>query len=126
MTEMRLTLNIRTEELKAKKAEAVFAATQDVFELDIKGRAKELSPVSSENPQIGEGTYRPTGLNRNSIDTTVTAVPEGVKAIMFTQSGYGGYLELGTSKMIARPYLYPAFEEFVGTIPARTREKLGA
>lgn len=117
-------LDIRGDEFKQRTREAVIAATTDVFELDMKGRAKELSPVSDVNPQIGDGKYRPTGNNKNSIDTEVVATEEGVSAKMFTQSGYGGYLEVGTSKMQARPYLYPAFDEFVGTIPARTREKL--
>jgi HK97 gp10 family phage protein len=30
---------------------------------------------------------------------------------IFTQSGYGGYLELGTSRMAARPYIRPAVEQ---------------
>ncbi len=29
---------------------------------------------------------------------------------IYTQSGYGGYLELGTAKMSAKPYIYPAFQ----------------
>ena len=29
---------------------------------------------------------------------------------VYTQSGYGGYLELGTSRMPARPYIKPGFE----------------
>ena len=29
---------------------------------------------------------------------------------VFTISGYGGYLEIGTSKMRAQPYIQPAFE----------------
>jgi hypothetical protein len=32
---------------------------------------------------------------------------------IYTQSGYGGYLELGTAKMDARPYIYPAFQRSV-------------
>jgi hypothetical protein len=37
--------------------------------------------------------------------------PGVVEATLFTQSGYGGYLEIGTSKMKAVPYLQPAFDE---------------
>lgn len=119
-----ITINLRTGEAKARISDAVFEATRDVFELDIKARAKELSPVSDANPQIGDGKYRPTGLNRNSIDTEVTRDGEEVKAVLYTQSGYGGYLEVGTSKMEARPYMHPAAEEFIKTIPVRTKEKL--
>lgn len=124
MTGMTLTFNLREEEFKGRAADAAFEATTEVFEIDMKARAKELSPVSDTNPQIGDGKYRPTGLNKNSIDTEVVKTDEGVSAKMFTQSGYGGYLEVGTSKMKARPYMFPAFDEFVGTIPTKTGEKL--
>ena len=56
--------------------------------------AKELSPVD-------------TGHNRDSIDYTAN----GLNGEIFTQSGYGGWLEVGTSKMAARPYFRPAFEQ---------------
>lgn len=32
---------------------------------------------------------------------------------IYTQSGYGGWLELGTKRMAARPYIMPAFQEAV-------------
>jgi hypothetical protein len=30
---------------------------------------------------------------------------------IYTQSGYGAYIELGTQSMLARPYIAPAFNE---------------
>lgn len=56
--------------------------------------AKELSPVD-------------TGHNRDSIDHTAN----GLNGEIFTESGYGGWLEVGTSKMAAQPYFRPAFEQ---------------
>ena len=53
-----------------------------------------------------------TGNNRNSIKSRgewgnrLTLNFE-----LFTESGYGGYLELGTKKMPARPYFAPAFQQ---------------
>jgi HK97 gp10 family phage protein len=85
--------------VKGQIAEAIFESVQEVFEIDIKGEAVEGSPVRR-------------GTNRRSIDTEVVMTPQGIKATLFTQSGYGGYLELGTSKMEARPYLFPAFNKF--------------
>jgi hypothetical protein len=94
---------------------AIFEATQEVFELDIKPDAVENSPVR-------------TGTNRRSIDTAT--VPDDatatVTATLFTQSGYGGYLELGTSKMKAMPYLYPAWSKFRDKIAQLVAAKLAS
>ena len=90
---------------------------------------KELSPVTAEGFQrnVAEKKKHPsgTGTNRRSIDSTVTETAEGVQAQLFTQSGYGGYLELGTSKMRAQPYLNPAFEMHIGKLSEKVKEKLG-
>ena len=72
------------------------------------------------------GGRRPggTGTNRRSIDSAVTETENGPQAELFTQSGYGGYLEVGTSKMRAQPYLWPAFEQHIEKLPVRVKEKL--
>jgi len=92
---------------------AVFAETQDTFELDIKPEAARNSPVTEIGLAHNEALKRQrpggTGTNRRSIDVSVVDGPDGVHAELFTTSGYGGYLEVGTSKMAAQPYLYPAF-----------------
>ena len=96
------------------------------MELDIVPEAKRLSPVSPDNPKIVGTKYKDTGHNRRSIDATVIDTPEGPSAELFTQSGYGGYLEVGTSKMPARPYLYPAFQRFIGKLGEIISGKLKA
>jgi HK97 gp10 family phage protein len=119
--------NSRIPQARLQVEEIIRTVTQDVFELDIKPAAVEGSPVTEEgflrNEELkaqGKLGGRPaggTGHNRRSIDVTVTATEKGVEATLFTQSGYGGYLETGTSKMRAQPYLYPAFIQNVGKIP---------
>jgi len=91
--------NFKLDELRRKVRSGAYQAIQEVFEIDIKTDAAANTPVD-------------TGNNRRSIDTEVGEVPEGIRAEIFTQSGYGGYLELGTVKMAARPYLYPAFNKY--------------
>lgn len=94
--------------------DTITQAVSDVFELDIQPMAVELSPVD-------------TGNNRRSITVQVERIAvDVVKAEIFTQSGYGGYLELGHRVHIGpkgsaqgdpdpadfvqgRPYIYPAF-----------------
>ena len=109
---------------------AIFEAVRETFELDIKADAVENSPVTPEGFARNVEHKRPhpggTGHNRRSIDVEVKITERGVEASIFTQSGYGGYLELGTAQMRAQPYIYPAFERHVSKIPVRIREKIEA
>lgn len=123
------TLTLRLGPVLADTKAAILSAVTDLFEEDIVPTAKDLSPVTEAGYQINveEKKKHPsgTGTNRRSIDSTVTDVPEGVHAELYTTSGYGGYLELGTSKMRAQPYLNPAFEMHIGKLPEKVKEKLG-
>jgi HK97 gp10 family phage protein len=123
-----LKVTMRTDEASQAMRDAVLKAMTETFEIDIKARAKENAPPPPQTPrqeQLPEDEqYKYTGTNMRSIDTEVTIVDEGVQAIIFTQSGYGGYLELGTAKMGARPYIQPAVQEYVGMIPERVKENL--
>ena len=124
----------RIPEAKATAKQAIAAATQETFELDIKPDAVERSPVTEEGyarnlellaeHKLGGRSPSGTGTNRRSIDTETEVTAEGPKATLFTQSGYGGYLEVGTEKMRAQPYLYPAFIEHVEKIPERAKENI--
>jgi HK97 gp10 family phage protein len=129
------TLNLRLGPALATIKDVILTATTELFEEEIVPTAKELSPVTPEGMarneelkaehKLGGRRVGGTGTNRRSIDSQVTSVDEGVQAELFTQSGYGGYLELGTSKMRAQPYLNPAFDEHIGKLPERVKEKLG-
>ena len=57
--------------------------------------AKSLSPID-------------TGHNRRSIRNKVKVYKDRAQGRIFTESGYGAYLELGTARMVARPYIGPA------------------
>jgi hypothetical protein len=99
-------------------------------------KAKLDAALMDHIPELGEMTLRRanlTGHNRRSLtmdafmdgqrvggqsegDFSLDASVMGVKAKgpsfrIYSQSGYGGYLELGTSKQQAQPHIYPAFEE---------------
>jgi HK97 gp10 family phage protein len=121
---------------KAITKQAITEATLETFELDIKPDAVERSPVTEQGyarnlellaeHKLGGRSPSGTGTNRRSIDTETSDTAEGPKSTLFTQSGYGGYLEVGTSKMPAQPYLYPAFIEHVDKIPERVKEKIAA
>lgn len=129
------TLNLRTVPALAETKAAILTAVKELFELDITPQAKENSPVTAEGlarnlalqaqHKLGGRRVGGTGTNRRSIDNVVTETDQGVMTELFTQSGYGGYLEVGTSKMRAQPYLYPAFEQHIGKLPGLIKGKIG-
>ncbi len=47
-------------------------------------------------------------LTGNNSDNILTKAHEELNVSVFTSSGYGAYLELGTAHMPARPYFMPA------------------
>lgn len=128
-------LNLHVLPVLTSTKNAIQEATEELFEFEIVPTAKQLSPVTPSGYQrnlalkaehkLGGRRATGTGNNRRSIDSAVSATPEGVQAVLFTQSGYGAYLELGTSRMAAQPYLNPALEQHIGKLPNMVKEKLG-
>lgn len=104
--------NNRIPVAKLKFEEALLQATRESFLQDMVPAAKRASPVL-------------TGHNASTIDATVEPTDAGVAAKLFTASGYGGYLETGTSRMHPRPYIQPAFAENIGKLKERLRAILG-
>ncbi len=123
--------------------DAIAQATAEVFVYDIWPAAVEGSPVA-KGKQHG-GSYVGGGTNRRSITVELVPFsgpnqvvggqgedkqgrpfetgggiaaqnPDGVTAAIFTQSGYGGFLEVGTRFMTARAYIFPAVERFIQKI----------
>ncbi len=55
-----------------------------------------------------------TGRLRSSISTALGADAQGVYCDVGTNVEYGGFVELGTRYMRARPYLRPALPAAIG------------
>ena len=92
------------------EAEVKAVSAQGMVELceEIIAGAKRRSPVAKEHG----------GTNRRSINPDGVRIdPQTLAGEIVTMSGYGGYLEVGTRRMPARPYIVPAAEE--------ARSKLG-
>ena len=127
-------MNLRTDETKQLMRERIDQATRETFQLDILPEAVQTSPVTPEGLQYNlekwsEKNHKPgtefkrtdTGHNRQSLDVEFHETPSGTEAKLFSQSGYGGYLELGTSKMRPQPYIWPAFLKFYRKIAAKVK-----
>lgn len=65
--------------------------------LKVEGDAKTRSPVD-------------TGALRRSINTSGRSLPNGAQAEVTTNLEYAPYVELGTSRQQAQPYLQPALQ----------------
>ena len=52
-----------------------------------------------------------TGANADSLSTMTKQRGAKIYAYIRSNSGHGGYLEKGTSKMAAHPYMKPAFDQ---------------
>ncbi len=91
----------------AKMAAAIEAGLKDAFLFDVEPLARELSPFDQ-------------GTNSRSITHSV----KGKTAEIHTESGYGGYLEVGTARMPARPYLRPAIERSKEKIAEAIKKRL--
>jgi len=109
--------NLHTEEFEAKVRAAAKAALKDIV-IDVAQESKENSP-------------KLTGNNMRSINWEMG--PGGdlgldeLQGTVFSTSGYGGYLETGTVKMAAQPYMKPAVDRnfTAEKMAERTKEHLG-
>jgi len=130
-----ITFNSRIPNAKATLTAAIRSTVEEVFATQIHPAAVEKSPVTPEGfarnlelkalGKLGDRPPAGTGTNRRSIDYTVEVTADGnILARLYTQDGYGGWLEVGTVRMRAQPYLYPAFIENVDKIPLGIKVKI--
>lgn len=79
----------------------------------VEGRAKELAPVR-------------TGTLRRSITSDVQQLGNRVVAVVGTNVRYAPYVELGTRRKVARPYLKPALAQKAAQALAIIKQKVEA
>ena len=81
----------------------------------VKSNGNEMKQKAKRNAENFKGHYEwkrfvpPTGTLKRSIELAIT--DKGMTAEVEPHTLYGGYVELGTRKMQAQPYLKPAFDE---------------
>jgi HK97 gp10 family phage protein len=97
--------NDRTEAVKKAVADTVTKALTEAA-LIIEGAAKNLSPVDTGN-----------------LKGSITQKVDGSEARIGTNVEYSPYVEYGTSKMAAQPYLRPAVDNNIEAIKKKMIEK---
>jgi HK97 gp10 family phage protein len=86
---------------------AAKAGIRDLMDDVVLPAARSMSPK-------GMGPEEPGHVhNADSLSTMTKSRGSKIYAYMRSNSGHGGYLEKGTSKMAARPYMKPAFDQSV-------------
>lgn len=75
--------------------------------LMVEGAAKMLAPVSDEITRPGG----PHGDLRRSINTVTKVTSGGAQATVGSSIEYAAYVELGTTRQQAQPYLHPALQK---------------
>lgn len=90
-------LNRFTNKLKKAIPEAAEETVKTAC-LSIEKDAKSIVPVD-------------TGALRDSINTKIEKNGDDITGIVSTNQYYAGYVEHGTSKMAAKPYMKPAFDK---------------
>lgn len=105
-----ITMEVTVDNTAAVKGglKSAFARALERIGLQAEGYAKDLCPVD-------------TGNLRNSI----THTSDGKAAYIGTNVTYGKYVELGTVKMAAQPYLRPAAADHAGTYRNIVKDELG-
>lgn len=119
--EFTIALNLHIKEVTEKVVEATRLGLRDNIVL-IANQAIHGSPVKTGNNRrslffgvAGMGHNQASGEGRMPDDTWTgedTSVLDDTKleSAIYSSSGYGGFLETGTYKMSAQPYIYPAYE----------------
>ena len=127
-------LNLKTREVNSRVAEALRQTLRDVV-VEVARDAIHESPVDTGNNRrsiffgaTGFPHKQASPAGRKEKDTW-TGADESVldeskfQAVVYSTSGYGGFLETGTSKMSARPYMKPAADRYFTEANVGTKMK---
>ena len=101
---MSATSNLKTKEAKDILDKAIKLAMRDTV-VEIAGESAKGSPKLTGN-NMRSIAYESSGFGMGSI-----VDQNKIEGAVYSTSGYGGFLETGTARMSARPYMNPAKEK---------------
>lgn len=100
--------------------DAVFSAIKDEFEGPILEDAKANSPLGTEKMDDHKHLVH----NRDSLRAIAFFTDDGPMGKLFSTSGHGYFIEVGTRFMGARPYAWPALQKNIGGLMARIKSNI--
>jgi len=106
--DVKVTMNVKEVADKVKEAnrlamrDTVVAVTEDVVELSPVLTGNNRRSIAGEVSGMGVVASGGEGGAERQVDD------DKVEGAIYSTSGYGGYLDTGTSRMAARPYFKPA------------------
>jgi len=107
-----ITLNIRSEEVDKEVTEANKLAMRDTVVEVLADSIRPPSPVltgTNRRSMVGEASGMGKVAGQGGAERQVD--DSKIEGAVYSTSGYGGFLEVGTSKMPAQPYIKPAMDK---------------
>ena len=105
-------LNLKTEKVTKQVAEANQKAMRDTVVAVLADSIRPPSPVlTGTNRRSMVGEVSGMGMVAGSGERDRQVDDSKIEGAVYSSSGYGGFLEVGTSKMAARPYIKPATDK---------------
>jgi len=121
---MSVTSNLKTKEAKDILGKATRLAMRDTVVEIANDSMRNTPKLTGHNMRSIAGEVSGMGTVQQGADAEPGKIVDDSKmeGAVYSTSGYGGYLETGTARMDARPYMNPAKEKHF--TPAKFAEKV--
>lgn len=119
MINVKMILNLRTKEVISLVHKAGQKGLRDTV-VSITHDAVQGSPVlTGHNRRSMAAEVSGMGTVARGEDSESERIVDDskIQGAVYSTSGYGGFLEVGTSRMPARPYIKPAYDRHIGELP---------
>jgi hypothetical protein len=112
-------LNLKTKEATETVVKAARLAMRDTVQ-DIQQEAIHCHPYKDRTAT----NTRSIGFEVSGAGSNRIVDPNKIEGAVYSESGYGGFLETGTVKMSAYPYIKPAADKKLPNFPQRMKAHL--
>ena len=104
-------LNLKTEKVTKQVAEANKKAMRDTTVEVTRGAVQGSPWLTGNNRRSIAGEVSGMGMVAGQGERDRQVDDSKIEGAVYSTSGYGGFLEIGTLKMAARPYIKPATDK---------------